>query len=154
MEAICFRAITRENSHQATLISRDWSEISVDPCVMCIVLVWSGIGSSCNAAMIDHWWSRDNRPFTPRVTEVVSLKQSVQELQSQFHSPGLSLCPRLIIDLCTNSQAGELRAFACPLVCNKIIPWNMLWRPGMVQVQSIRIHTHMPEREDANFTLN
>ena len=43
-------------------------------------------------------------------------------------NPGCSLGPRLIIDIYTNSQAGELRAFACSLVCNKTIPWNMSWR--------------------------
>ena len=53
-----FQTSHRENSHQATLISRDWSEISVDPCVncvMCIVFVVNGTGSPCNADMINYW---------------------------------------------------------------------------------------------------
>ena len=36
------------------LLSGASFELSVDPCVVCLVFVWSGTGSHCNAAMIKH----------------------------------------------------------------------------------------------------
>ena len=79
-----FRPITGDNSHtRLPLLSGAWSEISVDPSPMCDM-----------PCFCVEWYI----PLTPRVTEVVSLNQSVQELQSQFQSPGLFL-GSLIIDM-------------------------------------------------------
>ena len=55
--------------------------------------------------------------ITPRVTEVAWNSRFNSCRASSTH-PGCSLRPRLIIYLHTNSQARELRAFACYLVCN------------------------------------